>query len=742
MSTATPTLTAASGVTMTLRAVEAHGELEGLLFALTLRQRYVNPTQQVAEVTYTFPVAWGAWLLDLHVELGGQRLAGQVLPKRQAEARYEAAIDAGDAPAMLERSAEGLYTLNLGNLKPGEEAVIEVRTAQLLRFEQGVVRLAIPTTIAPRYGDAHAEGGLPAHAGVETSVTASYPLSLRLDVKGLPASATLSCPTHAMRREDGPGGVTFTLQDAFLDRDVVFTAEGLGALATSLVVPDGETWVAIASVCPPLPAPAPNRRPVKLLVDCSGSMGGDSIRSAREALAQVVEELEDGMAFTLSCFGSDIRHLVEQPLVADREARARVQGLIARIDADMGGTELDRALEATLALAAPEGGTDVLLVTDGEVWGDPRVNQLAQRTGHRIFAVGLGSAPNEVRLRQQAEATGGACELVTPNEDVAEAIVRMFRRMRQAPTSLGAVVWPATPLWEAPRPRVIFGGETLHLVAGFAAPPTGALTLTYGEGERLVAPLAAPDGEAGARGATPARLAAALRLPALDELAATALAVEHALVTRYTNMVAVHVRAEGEKTVGLPELIKVSQMHAAGSHGYGSAGIISYMRLDAAPIRDALQMKPDVMLRMAALNVDSAPFAIGDAPARPSRPPAPAAPAPVAPPAPGLFTRIKRALLGGGPVDHPLARLEAERDPAALRAWLAGTALEDAVPAIAPVVQALLAAGLAPEVARLVALLRWSEGPGCELSRRALRVVRAAVALCPPDEVARAEGLA
>ncbi|MEB3223238.1 MAG: VIT and VWA domain-containing protein, partial [Candidatus Sericytochromatia bacterium] len=595
MSTATPTLRAASGATMTLRAVEAHGVLDGLLFELTLRQRYVNPTPQVAEVTYTFPLAWGAWLLDLHVELGGKRLAGQVLPKRQAAARYEAAIDAGDAPAMLERSAEGLYTLNLGNLKPGEEAVIEVHSAQLLRFEQGQVRLAIPTTIAPRYGDAHAQGGLPAHAGVEPSLTASYPLSLRLDVKGALAGATLACHTHAVSREDGPGGATFTLRDGFLDRDVVFTAEGLSQLATSLVVPDGAGWVAIASVCPPLPAPAPSRRPLKLLIDCSGSMGGDSIASAREALTQVVEELEDGTPFTLSCFGSAVQHLVDRPLVADREARERARGLIAGIDADMGGTEMDRALQATMNLGATAGGADVLLVTDGEVWGDPRVTELAQRTGHRIFAVGLGSAPNEVRLRQQAEATGGACELVTPNEDVAEAIVRMFRRIRQTPTPLGAIAWPATPLWEAPRPAVLFGGETLHLVAGFAAPPTGALTLTYGEGECLVAPLAAPDGEAGTWGATPARLAAALRLPALDELAATALAVEHALVTRHTNMVAVHVRAEGEKTVGLPELIQVAQMHAAGAGGMGSVleRMMGVPRPSSAPLI-CYSRKPDL----------------------------------------------------------------------------------------------------------------------------------------------------
>lgn len=38
---------------------------------------------------------------------------------------------------MVEHSARGLYSANLGNLKPGESAVIEIEYAQLLRFEQG-----------------------------------------------------------------------------------------------------------------------------------------------------------------------------------------------------------------------------------------------------------------------------------------------------------------------------------------------------------------------------------------------------------------------------------------------------------------------------------------------------------------------------------------------------------------------------------------------------------------------------
>ena len=61
-----------------------------------------------------------------------------------------------------------------------------------------------------------------------------------------------------------------------------------------------------------------------------------------------------------------------------------------------------------------------------------KILKAAVASQHRIFAVGVGSAPAECLLREMAEQTGGACEFVSPNEDVAAAIVRMFRRMRVA----------------------------------------------------------------------------------------------------------------------------------------------------------------------------------------------------------------------------------------------------------------------------------------------------------------------
>lgn len=112
------------GQNVSLKSVHLEGKLKGLLLTMLVKQRYLNDSEDTIEASYTFPAGWGANLMGFSVELNGKRMQAVALAKKKAEKKYEEAIDSGDTPVMLEKSPLGLYTANLGNLKPGEEAVI------------------------------------------------------------------------------------------------------------------------------------------------------------------------------------------------------------------------------------------------------------------------------------------------------------------------------------------------------------------------------------------------------------------------------------------------------------------------------------------------------------------------------------------------------------------------------------------------------------------------------------------
>ena len=562
------------GEAVALKSLHVQGNLDGLMLRVHARQTYRNETGHDLETVYTFPLAWGATLLRLNVELAGNRMAATVVEKKQATEKYEKAIEDGDTPVMVEKSASGLYTANLGNLKHGDEAAIEIEYAQLLRFEQGWVRLSIPTTIAPRYGNAHGPGGLAAHETDTVNPMIEYPFTLKLDLQGSIARAQLACPSHPVSIAATEHGVTVRLdQGGLLDRDFVLNLEALEGQSFAVSGTDGDQYAVLASFCPKLPAHKAAPLLLKILVDSSGSMQGDSIRQARVALHQVAQALTPADFVSYGKFGSTMQQVIPklEPCTPHLVGHVLARG-IEFTEADLGGTELNQALRTTFGIKRPsnsEQPIDVLLITDGDVWDIEPTVAAATQSGHRVFAVGVGSSPAESLLRDMAERTGGACELVSPNENVADAVVRMFRRMRAAQSVELQVNWGAEPLWQSALPRQLFDGETVHLFATFATPPASPPVLSWacdaqpGQSQ--------PEAMTQDPKGTVSRLGGARQMTeAPSDEDALSLALRYQLVSAQTNLFLVHVRADDDKATGLPQLQQIEQMQAAGWGGFGS----------------------------------------------------------------------------------------------------------------------------------------------------------------------------
>ena len=436
-------LQSTTGEPMTLEGVTARGVVRGLLFELTVEQRYRNPGSKNIEAVYTFPLPFEAVLLDLDVEIGARKLSAVVVEKKEAEGRYEEAIDQGDTAIMLERAGDGLCVLNLGNLMAGETATIRYRYAQLLRFEHGSVRLAVPTVIAPRYGDP-AKAGLAPHQIPTTDLAVEYPFALTIDLAGDIARGALSSPSHAIATTHTSEGVRVSLaRGAFLDRDFVLNVGGLKGRSLAVVAQDGDHFVTLASFCADLPRDA-NELPlkVKLLVDCSGSMAGDSIEAARRALHRILAGLAPADRFAFSRFGSTVAHETNGLVAADGAHVRAASERLGRMEADLGGTEMPAALRQVFALGGTDAAADVLLITDGEMWDAGGLVAEARAAKQRVFVVGIGSAPAEGVLKRLAEASGGVCEFVAPNEDAEGAILRMFARLRAPRVERAEIAWP------------------------------------------------------------------------------------------------------------------------------------------------------------------------------------------------------------------------------------------------------------------------------------------------------------
>ena len=566
-------LTSLDGATVPLQGVAATGRLQGLVFELTVEQRYRNDSARNLEAVFTFPLPLRAVLLGLDLELGDRKLTAHAVARAEASEEYERAMDEGNTAVLLEHDGNGLYTVSLGNLLAGETAVIRYRYAELLDAHHGRVRLAVPTVIAPRYGDPR-DAGLEGPAVPGVDLLGEYPFDIQLELSGLTDTAALRSPSHRITTTTSDAGLRVTLaRTGFLDRDFLLEIDQAAVPPQALLARDGDGWVSLAS--PVLDTDTAEHRPLalKVLLDCSGSMGGDSIAAAKRALLAMLDRLTRDDRLSLTRFGSSVHQVTEGLEPADEHTLAPLKSVVGQIDADLGGTRMRAALEVVLAIENPTGSqADVILITDGEVYDVASIVELAARSKHRLFAIAIGAAPNEALARSLADQTGGGCEFVGPGEDAEAAIVRTFKRLRATPRRLGRVQWPSQPDWTAPSPNAVFPGDTLHLFAGFSAQPSGDLALSvakHGGGTTFIhVPLSTQltDGD------LLPRLAAARRLTALDETEARDLAVKYQLATEHTSFVVVAARADGEKATDLPATVAVPQMLAA---GWGGSSTVS-----------------------------------------------------------------------------------------------------------------------------------------------------------------------
>ena len=140
---------ATNGALVVLQSVAVEVDVVGMYVAMETTQTYQNPTDDVLDVRYTFPMPATATLLGVSFTVRGKQFVGQVHPAPEARARKQKAVDDGDTVLLLTHTA-GMYTANIGNLGAGETVVVTVRSSELLVPNGGTLRIAVPTTIALR----------------------------------------------------------------------------------------------------------------------------------------------------------------------------------------------------------------------------------------------------------------------------------------------------------------------------------------------------------------------------------------------------------------------------------------------------------------------------------------------------------------------------------------------------------------------------------------------------------------
>ena len=474
-------LTGKASAKIALRGVHVVSSLAGMSQRTTVEQTFLNMERREIEAIYTFPLPDNAAVCHFEVITGEKVLTGAIEEAEKAIDQYEKAISDGHGAFMMDQHRPDVFSVRVGNLKPRQAVTIRLTYVAKLEVVDRVIRLAFPTTVAPRYATAtgmdpwkaamDAEDlNPPHHLWVPYGLTLDVYIDLAQSVRGI------TSPSHALQTHQEGSSWHVTLQDGAtpMDRDIIVELSLQEDTEPRVEVASREendafaavTFVPVLEMDEGEPSPAD----VVFVLDCSGSMQGRSITQATRALELCLRSLREGDTFNICRFGStfelmwrDSRHYSQQTLLQALE-------YLNRVDADMGGTEILQPLQAVLRKAAAGEAVprDVILLTDGEVSNEPGIIDLARQRSwwNRIFAFGIGSAASSHLVRSLARVTKGAAEFISDNEPIEEKVLRTFSRLGSPQVSDVHVDWDGAQVHQAPTTcPPIFDGDAMSVWA-------------------------------------------------------------------------------------------------------------------------------------------------------------------------------------------------------------------------------------------------------------------------------------
>jgi Ca-activated chloride channel family protein len=377
--------------------------------------------------------------------VGERTIEGTIDKKKRARERFEEALANGQTAALLEQERTSLFTQEIGNVPPGVTVVCEVEIDQKLRWlDEGSWEWRFPLAAAPRYlGQA---GRVPDAAKVAFDVAeqigarASLSMSVRDDVV---TGRSPESPSHPLSCVDSGGAFRVELGSGNavpLDRDVVVrwpVATDRPSITVDTCGPrDGRLADAHAlfTIVPPRKdahtKPVP--RDLTILLDTSGSMGGQPLEQAKRVALAMVDSLGQDDRVEMIEFSNEPTRWRTSIAQATNETKRDAASWIRALRAS-GGTEMRSGiLEALRPRHARDGAlTQVVLVTDGLIGFEQEIVKeilsLLPRDA-RLHTVGVGSSVNRSLMQPAARAGRGVEVVIGIGKDPERAVARLLAR--------------------------------------------------------------------------------------------------------------------------------------------------------------------------------------------------------------------------------------------------------------------------------------------------------------------------
>ena len=422
-----------------IESLEVDAKLNDSVARVQVSQTFKNTGSGQIEASFVFPLPYDGAIDQLTLLVDGKEFPAKLLTKEEARKRYEEIVRTNRDPALLEWVGTGMFQTSVFPIPAGATRTVTLRYTQLCRRSAGLTDFLFPLSTA-KYTD-----------GLLKRLKLNVAIDSPVDLK------SIYSPTHEVKIErtgKRQALVKFTADETVPTDDFrLFFDAGDQPVAASVVSyrPEkDEPGYFLLLATPEIKTSADGEdsddadedaaqatgKTVIFVVDRSGSMSGEKMDQAKEALKFVLNNLKRGDTFNIVAYDSEVEAFRPELQKFDDDSRNAAIGFVNGLFAG-GSTNIDGALDRGLGMLEDKGRPSyVIFLTDGlPTVGEMNESTIAKhaaaanRIRARLFAFGVGYDVNSRLLDRLARDNFGRSEYVRPNENIETAVSSLYRRI-------------------------------------------------------------------------------------------------------------------------------------------------------------------------------------------------------------------------------------------------------------------------------------------------------------------------
>ncbi|MCX9084263.1 MAG: VIT domain-containing protein [Candidatus Methanoperedens sp.] len=302
----------------------------------TVEEKLTNQLDAPVNDDFKFLIPEEAFISGFSLIINGKEYVANVLPKKEAQEKFEQASSQGRSAGLLESKNKNMFSYSL-SFEPGQSIIVKLKYEQAVKKSLGKFEYVLFLRNTDNKINVNDLSVVLNITSINDITTLETPGFSGANVKySSTTSGRVTYNANALPDKDLT--VVYTTNNPLIDGDMLFyNLKGQGYMMH--VFSPNETELGTTALS----------KDIIFVVDKSGSMTGDKIAQVKTVFTKIISDLPPDDYFNIIFFDTTIRTFSNTLMEADTKNKADSANFVNGLDSN-GGTNINQALLDSLGM--------------------------------------------------------------------------------------------------------------------------------------------------------------------------------------------------------------------------------------------------------------------------------------------------------------------------------------------------------------------------------------------------------